>query len=134
MCIKQTGFVLLFPCAYCARLNKECIKSKILICCNNCAHFGCYHCVKMSASDLAWKKLIEAQNSLNKQQEATLAKILHLHKQRKLLQKRAGESLQTNIKDVVCGGVGKIRRRRKLLMRGCRAFCLSGCYYQKHPP
>jgi hypothetical protein len=41
----------------------------------------------MSSSDLAWKKLLKAQNSLDKQEEATLAKLLRLQKQQNLLKK-----------------------------------------------
>jgi hypothetical protein len=34
----------------------------------------------MSLSNLAWKKLLEAQNLLDEQEEATLAKLLLLQK------------------------------------------------------
>ena len=54
----------------------------------------------MSSSNLAWKKLLKAQNSLDKQEEATLAKLLCLWKQQNLLKKWAGKFLQTDIKDV----------------------------------
>jgi hypothetical protein len=54
----------------------------------------------MSSSDLSWKKLLKAQNSLDKQEEATLAKLLHLQKQQNLLKKQAGKFLQMDIKDV----------------------------------
>jgi superfamily II DNA or RNA helicase len=61
----------------------------------------------MASSDLAWKKLIRAQekieaddDKLNAELEALLAKRARLHKQRKLLRKRAGQFIQTDIKDV----------------------------------
>jgi hypothetical protein len=54
----------------------------------------------MSLSNLAWKKLLKAQNLLDKQEEATLAKLLHLRKQQNLLKKQAGKFLQTDIKDI----------------------------------
>jgi hypothetical protein len=48
----------------------------------------------MLLSNLAWKKLLKAQNSLDKQKEATLAKfqtlsakLLYLQKQQNLLKK-----------------------------------------------
>jgi hypothetical protein len=54
----------------------------------------------MLSSDLAWKKLLKAQNLLDEQEEATLAKLLRLRKQQNLLKKWAGEFLQMDIKDV----------------------------------
>jgi hypothetical protein len=54
----------------------------------------------MASSDLAWKKLIEAQRKIDEDEEQALAKILRLRKQRKLLQRRAGQFIQTDIKDV----------------------------------
>jgi hypothetical protein len=98
--IEKSGTLLLFPCEHCARLNKQCIKSIISKCCSECTHFNCCHYTEMSSSNLAWKKLLEAQNSLDEQEEATLAKLLRLRKQRNLLKKQAGEFLQTDIKDV----------------------------------
>jgi hypothetical protein len=54
----------------------------------------------MLLSDLAWKKLLKAQNLLDKQEEATLTKLLRLWKQQNLLKKWAGKFLQTDIKDI----------------------------------
>jgi hypothetical protein len=73
-CIEKSGTLLLFPCEHCARLNKQYIKSIISQRCSECVCFNCYRCTEMSSSDLAWKKLLEAQNSLDEQEEATLAK------------------------------------------------------------
>jgi hypothetical protein len=76
--IKKSGILLLFPCKCCARLNKQCIKSIISKCYSKCTYFNYYCCTKISLSNLAWKKLLEAQNLLDKQEEATLAKLLCL--------------------------------------------------------
>jgi hypothetical protein len=75
-CIERSGTLLVLPCECCACLNKCYIKSLISKCCSKCACSNCCCYTKMSISDLAWKKLIEAQNSLDEQEEATLAKLL----------------------------------------------------------
>ncbi|EED14711.1 hypothetical protein TSTA_041870 [Talaromyces stipitatus ATCC 10500] len=54
----------------------------------------------MPVSKLAWKRLTEAQEYLQEEEEQALTKILQLWKQQKLLKKRAGEFLQRDIKDV----------------------------------
>jgi hypothetical protein len=98
--IEKSGTLLLFPCEHYARLNKQCIKLIISKCCSECTRFNHCRCTKISLSDLAWKKLLKAQNLLDEQEEATLAKLLRLRKQRNLLKKQAGEFLQIDIKDV----------------------------------
>jgi hypothetical protein len=98
--IEKSGTLLLFPCKHCAHLNKQCIKSIISKYYSECTHFNCYYYTKISLSNLSWKKLLEAQNLLDKQEEATLAKLLHLQKQQNLLKKQAGKFLQTDIKDI----------------------------------
>ena len=105
--IEQSGITLVFPCFRCAQQNKICIKSEISKRCNECVRSGRCKCVDMASSDLAWKKLLRAQekieaddDKLNAELEALLAKRARLHKQRKLLRKRAGEFIQTDIKDV----------------------------------
>ena len=61
----------------------------------------------MASSDLAWKKLLSAQDKIRAQQKEARAKMLEvmakldrLDKQDTLLRKRAGEFIQTDIKDV----------------------------------
>jgi len=98
--IVETGIVLLFPCHKCALSGKSCIKSEISKRCSECVRSGRGRCVEMASSDLAWKKLLAAQKKIEEDEEATLAKLLRLKKQRKLLQKRAGQFIQTDIKDV----------------------------------
>jgi hypothetical protein len=99
--IEDSGVILLFPCVRCDRLNKTCIKSEISKRCNECVRSGrCRCCFPEMSSDFAWKKLVAAQRQLDEEEEAALAKILRLRKQRRLLQKRAGEFLQKDIKDV----------------------------------
>lgn len=98
--IESTGVILAIPCFRCAELGKSCIKSSISKRCSACVRATNCRCVDMASSDLAWKKLIAAQKKLDDDEEATLAKLLRLKKQRKLLQKRAGEFIQTDTKDV----------------------------------
>jgi hypothetical protein len=61
----------------------------------------------MASSDLAWKKLLAAQEKIRAQQKEArermvemMAKLDRLDKQDNLLRKRAGEFIQTDIKDV----------------------------------
>ena len=98
--IVETGIVLLFPCHKCALSGKSCIKLEISKRCSECVRSGCGRCVEMASSDLVWKKLLAAQKKIKEDEEATLAKLLYLKKQRKLLQKRAGQFIQTDIKDI----------------------------------
>jgi hypothetical protein len=58
-------------------------------------------------SEKAWSRLIQAQNKIESQeeeilikQEETLAKLLCLQKQKKLLRKHAGEFLQKDLKEI----------------------------------
>jgi hypothetical protein len=74
--IEKFGTLLLFPCERCAYLNKQCIKLIISKYYSECTCFNCCCYTKMLLSDLAWKKLLEAQNSLDEQEEAMLAKLL----------------------------------------------------------
>lgn len=98
--VEQSGVVLAIPCLRCSQQDKKCIKSEISSRCSECIRVGRCKCVEMASSDLAWKKLLEAQRKIDADEEATLAKLLRLKKQRKLLQKRAGQFIQTDIKDV----------------------------------
>jgi adenine-specific DNA glycosylase len=54
----------------------------------------------MPVSESAWKRLNDAQERLQEEEEQAMAKILRLRKQQKLLKKRAGEFLQKDIKDI----------------------------------
>jgi hypothetical protein len=78
--IERSGTLLILPYEHCAHLNKHYIKLLISKHYSECAYFNYCYYTKMSTSDLAWKKLIKAQNSLDKQEEATLAKLLQLQK------------------------------------------------------
>lgn len=98
--VEQSGVISAIPCLRCSQQNKKCIKSEISKRCSECIRDGRCKCVEMASSDLAWKKLLEAQRKLDEDEEATLVKLLRLKKQRKLLQKRAGQFIQTDIKDV----------------------------------
>jgi peptidoglycan hydrolase CwlO-like protein len=61
----------------------------------------------MASSDLAWKKLVAAQDKIRLQRQEARARLLEaaarldrLEKQDDLLRKRAGQFIQTDIKDV----------------------------------
>ena len=53
-----------------------------------------------SFSDAEWKQLMKTQNSLEEEEEVVLAKLLHLQKQKWLLQKHAGDFITHDIKEV----------------------------------
>jgi hypothetical protein len=76
--IEKSVTLLLFPCEHYAHLNKQYIKSIISKHCSECTCFNYCHYIKMLLSDLSWKKLLKAQNSLDEQEEATLTKLLCL--------------------------------------------------------
>jgi hypothetical protein len=54
----------------------------------------------MSFSEKDWKKLVAAQNKLKEEEEEAMMKILRLRKQQKLLQKRAGDFIARDIKEI----------------------------------
>ena len=100
--IKVEGFELCFPCDRCAHLHKPCFKSLSSDCCNECVKAGSSRCImpESSFSDAEWKRLVKAQNSLEEEEEVALAKLLRLRKQKRLLQKRAGDFIACDIKEV----------------------------------
>lgn len=61
----------------------------------------------MPVSEIAWKRLADAQDKIEADEDkareevaALMAKLSRLQKQKKLLRKRAGQFIQTDIKDV----------------------------------
>jgi ABC-type transporter Mla subunit MlaD len=61
----------------------------------------------MPVSDLAWKRLADAQDKIEADEEkareevaSLMARLSRLQKQKKLLRKRAGQFIQTDVKDV----------------------------------
>jgi hypothetical protein len=77
--IEKSGTLLLFLCKYCARLNKQCIKLIISKCYNKYTCFNCCYYTKMSLSDLAWKKLLEAQEKICFERQKALEEVAFLH-------------------------------------------------------
>lgn len=98
--IEQFGVACVLPCKRCGELGKTCIRAEFSKRCNECVRATNCRCVEMPVSELAWKRLTEAQERLQEEEEQALAKILRLRKQQRLLKKRAGEFLQKDIKDV----------------------------------
>ena len=56
--------------------------------------------LESSFSDAEWKHLVRAQNSLKEEEEVVLVKLLHLQKQKQLLQKHAGDFIARDIKKI----------------------------------
>lgn len=105
--IERFGVVLLFPCDRCCRLDRVCVKAEGSSRCSNCVRAGNCKCIEMVNSESSWKRLIAAQDKIEADEEkaqqevaALMARLSRLQKQKKLLRKRAGEFLQTDIKDV----------------------------------
>ncbi len=105
--VEQLGVVCYFPCSRCGETGKTCIKAEFSKRCNECIRANNCRCVDMPVSDLAWKRLAEAQEKIEADEEkareevaALMARLSRLQKQKKLLRKRAGQFIQTDIKDV----------------------------------
>jgi hypothetical protein len=99
--IEEHGFTMVFSCVRCVRLNKRCVKSSDSDRCSECVKMGSCKCEEAPLpSATAWNRLISAQRSLEDEEEATLAKLLRLRKQKKLLSRRAGDFLQRDISEI----------------------------------
>ncbi|KAJ5562685.1 hypothetical protein N7535_002869 [Penicillium sp. DV-2018c] len=55
---------------------------------------------KSTFSDAEWRRLIKFKNSLESEEEELLAKVLRLRKQRRLLQKRAGDFIARKYEEI----------------------------------
>lgn len=100
--IEDEGFQAVFPCERCIRLHRSCIKSENSGRCSECVKANGASC-KMpepSFSDAEWKRLVKAQNTIEEEEEVILAKLLRLRKQKRLLQKRAGDFIARDIKEI----------------------------------
>jgi hypothetical protein len=51
-------------------------------------------------TDAEWRRLVKSQNQIEEEEEAILAKLLRLRKQKRLLQKRAGDFIARDYKEV----------------------------------
>jgi hypothetical protein len=100
--IKDQGFIMVSPCVRYARLGKKCVKSEGSDRCSKCVKEGRTHCVesKPSFTDAEWRRLVQAQDSIKKEEEKLLAKLIHLQKQERLLRHRANEFLAHDFKEV----------------------------------
>ena len=56
--------------------------------------------LELSFSDAEWRRLVKAQNSLEEEEEVALAKLLHLRKHKRLLQKCAGDFITRDYKEI----------------------------------
>ncbi|KAJ5129195.1 uncharacterized protein N7515_004266 [Penicillium bovifimosum] len=101
--IEDEGFESVTPCRRCVSLNKTCIRSDRSLRCNNCVRGGGKIKCEMpesTFSDAEWRRLIKFQNSLESEEEELLAKVLRLRKQRRLLQKRAGDFIARKYEEI----------------------------------
>jgi len=83
------------------------VKADFSSCYSNYIYTGNCHCADIPVSESAWKRLVTAQDKIEANKEkareelaALMARMNRLQKQKKLLRKRAGEFIQTDIKDV----------------------------------
>ena len=53
-----------------------------------------------SFTDAEWRRLVKSQNQIEEEEEAILAKLLRLRKQKRLLQKRASDFIARDFKEV----------------------------------
>ena len=92
---------MVLSCARCTHLNKRCVKSPDSDRCGECIRCGGVKCEEAPLpSAAAWSRLIQAQRSLREEEETALNKLLRLRKQGRLLEKRAGDFLQHDIKEI----------------------------------
>lgn len=105
--VDKFGVVLILPCDRCHRLDKVCVKAEFSSRCSSCIRAGNCRCAAMPVSESSWKRLVSAQDKIEADEEkareemaALMARMNRLQKQKKLLRKRAGEFIQTDIKDV----------------------------------
>jgi hypothetical protein len=77
--IEKSGTLLLFPYKYCAHLNKQYIKLIISKCYSECTYFNCCCYTKILLSNLAWKKLLEAQEKIYFERQKALEEVASLY-------------------------------------------------------
>ena len=101
--IEHEGFESLVPCSRCISLDRTCIRSEQSSRCAGCVRAGgrakC-DMPKESFTDAEWRRLLKFQSSLDDEEEAVLAKLLRLRKQKKLLKKRAGDFIAREYKEI----------------------------------
>ena len=100
--IEEEGFISVFPCIRCARLHKVCVKSEGSDRCSECVRMNKSNCAdsEMSFSDKDWRKLVAAQQKIEEERRAILAKLLRLKSQNNLLRRRAGDFIARDIKEI----------------------------------
>ncbi|KAI2786724.1 hypothetical protein POX_g09116 [Penicillium oxalicum] len=102
-CIEDEGFQSVIPCERCVRLKRVCIRADCSDRCGDCVRAGGgVKCMMPSPSftDAEWRRLVKSQNQIEEEEEAILAKLLRLRKQKRLLQKRAGDFIARDFKEV----------------------------------
>jgi hypothetical protein len=70
------------PCVHCAHLGKKCIKSKGSDYYSKCVKKGRTHYIesKPSFTNIEWRCLVQAQDSIKEEEEKLLTKLMHLQK------------------------------------------------------
>lgn len=101
--IEDEGFQSVIPCERCVRLKRVCIRADCSDRCSDCVRAGGgVKCVMPTPTftDAEWRRLVKSQNQIEEEEEAILAKLLRLRKQKRLLQKRAGDFIARDFKEV----------------------------------
>lgn len=93
---------MVFPCERCSKLKRSCVKLEGSSRCSECVKAGNCKCVdsKVSFSDSEWRRLVDAQNKIEEDEEQLLSKLLRLRKQKRLLHKRAGDFIARDYKEI----------------------------------
>ena len=92
--IFETGFEM-DPCSLCSRRGLKCVVSDHSSRCAECVKSGRSCDVKMF-SPVAIQRLLQDDARLEEEEEAALAKLLRVRKQRRLLRTRAGRMIARN--------------------------------------
>lgn len=101
--ISEEGYHSVVPCDRCVRLKRVCVRADCSDRCGDCVKGGGGVKCEMSNptfTDAEWRRLVKSQNSLEEEEEAILAKLLRLRKQKRLLQKRAGDFIARDYKEI----------------------------------
>lgn len=107
---EQEGFHSAIPCSECVRLRRACVRADFSSRCLGCVKIGGRVSCEMSQpsfTDAEWRRLVRSQNKIKEEEEALLvaqqemmAKLLRLRKQERLLQKRAGDFIARDFKEI----------------------------------
>jgi hypothetical protein len=101
--IEDEGFQSVIPCERCVRLKRVCVRADYSDRCSDYVRAGGgVKCAMPTPTftDAEWRRLVKSQNQIEEEEEAILAKLLRLRKQKRLLQKRAGDFIARDFREV----------------------------------